>query len=541
MSMPKVSIIIPVYNGSKYLKEAIESALHQTYENIEVIVVNDGSEDAFATRNVALHYYGEDVHLIKYIEKKRGGVASALNEGIAAMQGEYFTWLSHDDLYEPDKIKNQMDLLASLEDATTVIYGGYKLMDEAGEITGEVRPGNVWQQEELNKPLFPVFKGLLNGCSLLIHRSHFDRVGRFDTTLKACQDTEMWFRILKEAKICYLDTCDVKTRIHGGQDSNKQASTIEVNNGWIRRMHQVTSKEMKQLMGSDKQFYLEVAKTLACFSKYKMAHEEALRLSELYTPSLSKDSLVSVIIPFYNKVELVVEAVESVRQQTYPYLEILLISDGCEENLGALQLLCEKDKRVKLITAQHKGSGAARNKGIELATGEYIAFLDSDDLWLPEKIERQLAFMKENELMFSHTSYERVTRTNELLKTVASGTFCGIVFPRILYYCFIATPTVMVKKAALGKRRFQEDMGVSQDVCLWIDLAYDYELGGLDEVLAKVRVDDTTTCFNVDKVKRGYFNVLTHIYAHPEYLKEREAIEIFLKKYTGVFSESFLK
>ena len=92
MNNPKVSIIIPCYNGEKYLKNAIDSALSQSYENIEVIVVNDGSEDD--TEKIALEYGKK----IRYFKKKNGGVSSALNLGIKEMEGEYFSWLSHDEL-----------------------------------------------------------------------------------------------------------------------------------------------------------------------------------------------------------------------------------------------------------------------------------------------------------------------------------------------------------------------------------------------------------------------------------------------------------
>ena len=95
---PKVSIIIPVYNGSNYLDNAINCALCQTYENLEVIVVNDGSTDEGKTREIALKYSDK----IRYFEKANGGVSSALNLGIREMGGEYFSWLSHDDVYTVD-------------------------------------------------------------------------------------------------------------------------------------------------------------------------------------------------------------------------------------------------------------------------------------------------------------------------------------------------------------------------------------------------------------------------------------------------------
>src|SRR4030065_1713637 len=95
----KVSIVIPVYNGSNYLRGAIDSALAQTYKNIEVIVVNDGSDDGGKTEAIA-NSYGDK---IRYICKKNGGVSTQLNVGILAAGGEFISWLSNDDGYIPDK------------------------------------------------------------------------------------------------------------------------------------------------------------------------------------------------------------------------------------------------------------------------------------------------------------------------------------------------------------------------------------------------------------------------------------------------------
>ena len=99
MFHPKISIVILVYNGANFLSQAIDTALAQTYDNIEIIVVNDGSNDDGATGQVALSYGDK----INYFSKPNGGVSSALNYAIEKMQGDYFSWLSHDDLYEPEK------------------------------------------------------------------------------------------------------------------------------------------------------------------------------------------------------------------------------------------------------------------------------------------------------------------------------------------------------------------------------------------------------------------------------------------------------
>src|SRR5256885_962105 len=94
---PLVSIVIPVYNGSNFLRQAIDSALAQTYQNREIIIVNDGSRDDGKTEAAALSYGDK----IRYAAKPNGGCGSALNHGIGLMRGDYFSWLSHDDVYYP--------------------------------------------------------------------------------------------------------------------------------------------------------------------------------------------------------------------------------------------------------------------------------------------------------------------------------------------------------------------------------------------------------------------------------------------------------
>lgn len=107
MSNPKVSIVIPVYNGANYLKEAIDSALAQDYGNYEVIVVNDGSNDSGETEKIALSYGDK----IRYLKKENGGVATALNFAIEKAEGEYVSWLSHDDAYFSNKLSSQIAAL----------------------------------------------------------------------------------------------------------------------------------------------------------------------------------------------------------------------------------------------------------------------------------------------------------------------------------------------------------------------------------------------------------------------------------------------
>lgn len=214
---PKVSIIIPVYNGSNYVKEAIDSALAQTYKNIEVIVVNDGSKDNGKTEEIALSYGDK----IRYFKKENGGVSSALNKGIAEMKGEYFSWLSHDDKYEPEKIEKQVDALNNIEHKEIVVVCSGRPIDERSNLIENYPSKKRFEKgmvswQDAFKSLFN--QGSYNGCAFLIHKSVFEKVGKFDENLRYVQDILMWANIfLNQIPLLYMQDELVLSRIHNGQ------------------------------------------------------------------------------------------------------------------------------------------------------------------------------------------------------------------------------------------------------------------------------------------------------------------------------------
>lgn len=209
----KVSIIIPVYNGANFLRDAIDSALAQTYKNIEVIVVNDGSNDNGATDKIA-RSYGKK---IKYYKKPNGGVATALNYGIEKMTGDYFSWLSHDDMYEKKKIEEQIKFLSGYDQENTIVACDTKVLFDSG----------VTKKYKIDTKLFSYFDIFLaisgdigvNGCSLLIPGAAFKKVGGFDTNLPVTQDYDLWFRLQKHYSFVLLEKSLVISRRHEGQDS----------------------------------------------------------------------------------------------------------------------------------------------------------------------------------------------------------------------------------------------------------------------------------------------------------------------------------
>jgi len=208
---PKVSIIIPVYNGSDYLRDAIDSALFQTYKNIEVIVVNDGSNDEGRTETIAKSYGDR----IRYFYKENGGVSSSLNFGIRKAEGEYIGWLSHDDCYMPNKIEIQIDHLKKERDKELILFSDYEMIDEKSNTIGLHRV-SLDDPNELFYDLLTTWP--IHGCTTLIPKSCFYNSGFFDEDNMTVQDYEMWFRLFKKGyQFKYITDVLTRFRIHSGQ------------------------------------------------------------------------------------------------------------------------------------------------------------------------------------------------------------------------------------------------------------------------------------------------------------------------------------
>ena len=217
---PRVSIVIPVYNGSNYLRRSIECALAQTYANTEVIVVNDGSTDDGATAAIALSYGDR----IRYIEKENGGVSTALNRGIAEMTGEFFSWLSHDDEYSPTKVEDSIAALrkAGRLDGTAIAYTGHNHINKDSEVLkefpDEFETDRFYSAQEMVRYCAP--HQTLNGCCMLIPTDALRNTGGFDENLRYSQDALMWFRLFFGGLGLVFDgKVNVGYRLHSTQTS----------------------------------------------------------------------------------------------------------------------------------------------------------------------------------------------------------------------------------------------------------------------------------------------------------------------------------
>lgn len=202
---PLVSIVIPVYNGSNYMREAIDSALAQTYKNIEVLVINDGSSDDGATESIALSCGDK----IRYFRKENGGVASALNLGIREMRGEYFVWLSHDDVFPEGRIDCHVRMFGENPERK-ILYSKVTHIDSIGKPLASV----VSALEKITGLQELFINGNVDFCSMTIHRTCFEKVGMFDESNRTMQDVEMSIRLARHFTFYYSPDIGVFRRRH---------------------------------------------------------------------------------------------------------------------------------------------------------------------------------------------------------------------------------------------------------------------------------------------------------------------------------------
>jgi glycosyltransferase involved in cell wall biosynthesis len=513
---PRVSIIIPVFNGANYMRLAIDSALAQTWADTEVVVVNDGSNDNGETHRIA-RSYGKQ---ISYIEKQNGGVASALNAGIAAMTGDIFCWLSHDDRHLPEKTERQVAEWERRGRPNAVLISDYRLIDGSGATITDVRLDHKMLTQ---KPSYALLRGCVHGCSVFVPRALFKRVGKFDEGLRTTQDYDLWLRSYREFPFIHMPEILIESRWHDEQGSKKIDHVEEATEFWKRVVDGISEQDQETWEGSTYRFSIGMAKFLRENGLGPAADEMDSRAANAL-----EHTLVSVVIPLYDRPDMAVSAIGSAGSQTHPEVEIIVVDDGSKEDLSHVRAAISRQPRARMIVQHNRGPGAARNIGWKAAKGRYVAFLDADDLFVPTKITEQLRAMLAEGKCFSHTSYQRY-----LDGTIARfNTGAGNRFPDIIGSCGIATPTVMVKRDLVDEGfSFREDIRIGEDVILWLQIASRYETFGIDKALTVVRASKASVAYDRTKQLEGLNYIIEEIERSPNLYQHSSQVELLKSMY----------
>lgn len=204
----KVSVVIPVYNGEKYIACAIESVLRQTHRNLEVIVVDDGSKDL--TVEIIKSYNDPRVVVVS---QKNSGVAAARNTGILNSSSEYICFLDQDDWWARNKVEKQLGLMLSNQNLGMVYCDFFKAKDELERQYSELKKYNYKKSGKIFSEL--IHENYISSCTLvMIKKSVLNNVGMFNPNLLAIEDLDLWLRISIDYEVAYVDEILALYRMH---------------------------------------------------------------------------------------------------------------------------------------------------------------------------------------------------------------------------------------------------------------------------------------------------------------------------------------
>ena len=213
----RVSVIIPCYNRQDFIKETIDSVINQTYVNIEIIAVDDGSSDG--TRSI-IDTYRNQITILEHPGRINKGQSAAINLGLKHCTGEYVAILDSDDVFCPEKIEKQVRILDSMPEIG-IVYGNGFYINERSEKLYEIFPDS---HKETNDPVRMLLECYFNiPSNSLVRKSVYDRTGGYDESMRSSQDHDMGIRIMEVTRAYYINDILWYYRRHGDSQSGRHA------------------------------------------------------------------------------------------------------------------------------------------------------------------------------------------------------------------------------------------------------------------------------------------------------------------------------
>jgi glycosyltransferase involved in cell wall biosynthesis len=379
-----VSIVIPTYNRARFIGQAVTSALNQTYRELEVIVVDDGSTDN--TQSILSTF--EDTRLQIVRLEKNSGRSRARNIALRAARGEYMSFLDSDDYYLPGKIELQVKYLKE-NPAIDMVYTASACVDENDASLDYFYrapvSGDIYKEIAFFKPL------TITLPTVMLRRHVVDEVGLFDEAMDRFEDTDYWRRISKRFRVGAIDevTCHIRTHKGNHIKSLDPRSFVSSINYYVDKVFREDADIDPLVLGAGaRRLYEHYGIALASVPGAKESSSELLtRGLKFFHP------LVSIVIPVYNGANFLEQAIKSALAQTYGNIEVVVVNDGSTDGGATEKVARAFGDRIRYFSKSNGGCASALNVAIREARGSYISWLSHDDLYVEEKIEKQIEFL----------------------------------------------------------------------------------------------------------------------------------------------------
>lgn len=461
-----LSVITPVYNNGEELHRAINSVLQQVEISrgqlaVEIILINDGSNVQCC--ELLTHIKGQYSQVILLNHEENRGPAAARNTGLKHASGELISFIDGDDEWPENKLTL---LLPHLEDTDTSVAGG-KVRYVAAN--GTPMPNMLFDPE--TQEITHVHLG-----AILVKRQVFDSGMTFDENLRYSEDVNWWLLLREQRQgIVLLEEATLIYHVHGNNMSVEK-----------------TPQE------------LDLLNVLRHSLRRRRETKQSRPLPQINDFRRFCRPLVSVIIPLYNGAETIVRTLDTVKQQTYESIELIVVDDGSSDGGAGRQLVAEHYPTATLVTTPNRGVAAARNTGAGLASGKYLAFLDQDDEWEADKTSAQVAYLNTHPYVGWVTCNQTLHAQEEL------------VLPRHLlrlptdeHRSFVPSALMLRSHVLASLGGFDSSLVAGDDTELIVNLRNaGFEEANIERPLLRKWWHQNNGTYASDKMRAGLFEVL---------------------------------
>ena len=513
---PMVTVLMSVFNGEQYLREAIDSILNQTFTDFEFIIIDDGSTDG--TLDIIRGY--TDPRIMLRIYRKNVGLYISLNSGLDISRGKYVARMDADDISMPDRLAKQVAFLESNPEIGVCgtwykVFGIFNIDCFSLPTDYETIKANLFFGNSIGHPTVMMRKASLNNYGL-----------RYNSTYLHAADYELWVECSLRFSVVNIPEVLLHYRVSptsiGQVYNNSQSKTVmDVQKNNLKRLGIIDVDEttMKlhwnitnndgdfsnkdfvmraytwlhriQTANQEKQLYPEPYFSDVLAKKW----QEICRLAQQYDASWESKNKklnrpkVTVLMPVYNCMQYLREAIESILNQTFTDFEFLIIDDGSIDKSVEI-IKSYNDSRIRLEeNGQNLGLITTLNKGLDLAKGEFIARMDADDISMPERLAKQVALMDHyQEIGICGTWYKIFGRIN--CECFTRPTDYKAIQADLFMNNSLGHPTVMMRMDLLDKFGLRYDSAHvhAEDYGLWVKCSVLFPIVNIPEVLLHYRV-----------------------------------------------------
>jgi glycosyltransferase involved in cell wall biosynthesis len=488
----KVSIIIPTAGTRPDdLRQAVFSALNQSYNDVEVIIVSDGKNNSKKIMDVISD------ERVMFIEAERWGDPVRIREiGIEKSSGDFICFLDDDDIL----YQNHIETLIQYSDSKTIPFSRAKyIIKQSGKPdreTLDIEPDNLLAH--YYEPEYIFEQNIAPISSFLIQRDMHYIIGGFDKNLIRLEDWDYWARMAFNFEFKFIDVVTNEIRV----ELDKISRTIR--NDIFKNTNKLLSEQIKKRL------------TFMRENEKKMINNEIRK--NVIIPK------VSVIMPIYNAQKFLKEAIDSILNQTFKDFELLLINDGSIDKSKIIIEQYRHDPRIKIFHKKNEGITKTLNFGLAHSLGRYIARMDADDISMSERLELQVDFLDKNrEVGLLGTRFKSITEDGKFIENLDVELTNKELQEMLLKSCRFGHPTVMIRRTALEMvGPYDESMWANtvEDYDLWLRIAEKFEIANLPQYLLYYRINSnsitqtkkeinrrgTQECILRAKARRGLIN-----------------------------------